>query len=178
MSSAFTRRPTSRTRGLFTAVLRAATLPGVPIQVGIADATFGDGTGNGAQSAPTSFYTDFELTGTNVVATPTLPANPTGLASSVTSVTNLTYTWTPGAGSTGSILVLRKDNPLALQQKPINDFTYTASNHFASGDDLGGGIFMLCSPARAARQLVGGLGATSRMYYAVVYSYSGTGRLW
>ena len=146
----------------------------VPIQVGIADATFGDGTGGGAQSAPTTFYTDFELTGTNVVATPTLPANPTGLASSVTSVTNVTYTWNPGAGSTGSILVLRKDNPLSLQQKPINGYAYNASNHFASGDDLGGGIYVVFAGA-GGTATVTGLGTTNHTYYAAVYSYSGTG---
>ncbi|HXC99794.1 MAG TPA: hypothetical protein VN048_10660 [Verrucomicrobiae bacterium] len=149
-------------------------LAGVPIQVGLADATFGDGTGGGAQPPPVTFYTDFELTGTNVVAAPTLPANPTGLASSVTSVTNQTYTWTPGAGSAGSVLVLRQDNPLSLQQKPINGYTYTASNHFGSGDDLGGGIYVVFAGAGNS-VTVSGLSTTNHTYYAAVYSYSGSG---
>jgi hypothetical protein len=149
-------------------------LAGVPIQVGLADATFGDGTGGGTVAAPQTFYTDFELTGTNVVAAPTPPADPTGLTSVVASVTNQTYTWTPGAGSAGSILVIRKDNPLSLQQKPIDGYSYTTSNHFGSGDDLGGGIYVVFAGA-ASSVTVSGLGTTNHTYYAAVYSYSGSG---
>lgn len=141
-------------------------LAGVPMQVGIADAAFGSGT-------PSTFYTDFELTGTNVVAAPTLPANPAGLTAT-TSGNKEIFTWTPGAGSAGSILVLRKDNPLALTEKPINGYTYTANTNFASGDDIGGGIYVIYAGASSS-VTVSGLGTTNHTYYAAVYSYAGAG---
>jgi hypothetical protein len=143
-------------------------LAGVPMQVGIADAAFGS-------STPTTFYTDFELTGTNVVAAPALPANPVGLTATPSGNQEV-FHWTPGAGSAGSILVLRKDNPLALSDKPINNYTYAANTNFGSGDDLGGGIYAVYAGAGSS-VTVGGLGTTNHTYYAAVYSYAGTGAL-
>ena len=104
------------------------------MQVGIADATFGS-------STPLTYYTDFELSGANVAAAPTLPANPTGLTASPSGQQEM-FSWTPGAGSAGSILVIRKNNPLALSGKPINGFTYTPNATFAAGDDLGSSIYV------------------------------------
>ena len=73
--------------------LTRSDLDGVPVQVGIADATF-------ATDMPLSYYTDFELTGTNVVAAPTVPTSPSGLTAS-SNGHGVTFSWTPGAGSAG-----------------------------------------------------------------------------
>lgn len=141
-------------------------LAGVPMQVGIADATFGS-------STPLTYYTDFELTGANVAAAPTLPANPTGLTASPSGQQEM-FSWTPGAGSAGSILVIRKNNPLALSGKPINGFTYTPNATFAAGDDLGSSIYVAYAGSGNSVS-VGGLGTSNQTYYAAVYSFAGSG---
>lgn len=141
-------------------------LHGVPMQVGIEDASFGS-------STPTTYYTDFELTGTNVTAAITLPSSPTGLVATP-SGNGVNYSWTPGPGSAGSILVLRRNNSQVLSQKPINGFTYSANTNFTSGDDIGGGIYVVYAGA-SSNVHVSGLGSTNNTYYAAVYSYNGSG---
>jgi hypothetical protein len=138
----------------------------VPMQVGIADCTFGT-------AQPTTFFTDFELTGTNVAASVTSPANPTGLTAT-TNVASVTFSWTPGAGSDGSILVLRKNNPVILTQKPVNGYTYNANTNFARGDDIGGGIYVVYAGS-GSTATIAGLGSTNQSYSVALYSYSGSG---
>ena len=146
--------------------LTRSDLAGAPLQVGIADASFGS-------ASPTTYYTDFELTGTNVASSVVSPANPTGLTATPMGA-NVSFSWTPGAGSSGSFLVLRKNSPLALQEKPINGYTYAANTNFASGDDIGANIYAVYSGADSS-VTVGGLGSTNNSYSAAVYSYSGSG---
>lgn len=141
-------------------------LTGVPMQVGIADTTFGSTT-------PTTYFTDFELSGTNVTASVVSPANPTGLSASPSGST-VTFSWTPGAGSSGSILVLRNNNPNILGQKPINGYTYNAITNFGGGDDIGGGIYTVFAGA-GGTATISGLGSTNQNYSVAVYSYSGSG---
>jgi hypothetical protein len=141
-------------------------LDGMPMQVGIAEAAFSTVT-------PTSFYTDFELTGTNVQANPTLPANPTSLTAHPNGA-SVNFTWTPGTGSAGSILVLRQNNTNILNQKPIDTFTYNASTNFGAGDDLGGSIYVVYAGTGSSVS-VSGLGSTNKQYSCAVYSYGGAG---
>lgn len=146
--------------------LTRSDLAGAPVQVGIAEASFGT-------ASPTSYYTDFELTGTNVVANPVLPANPSGLTATPNGST-VNFSWTPGAGSAGSILVLRQNNTNILGQRPINAYTYNASTNFATGDDLGGGIYVVYAGTGSSVK-VSGLGSTNKQYSCAVYSYNGSG---
>ena len=150
----------------FNGSLTRSDLAGVPMQVGIADASFGS-------SMPVTYYTDFELSGTNVVAVPTLPSDPTGLTATPSGNKEI-YSWNPGAGSAGSILVIRKDDPLVLSEKPINGFNYVANTNFSSGDDIGASIYVVYA-GTANSVTVTGLGTTNHNYYAAVYSYSGSG---
>ncbi|MGA2246839.1 MAG: hypothetical protein ABSH48_17745 [Verrucomicrobiota bacterium] len=141
-------------------------LDGLPMQVGIADASF-------STAMPISYYTDFELTGTNVAANPALPANPAGLTATPSGA-DVKFAWTPGTGSGGSILVLRQNSTNLLNQKPINTFVYNANTNFGSGDDLGGGIYVVyAGPGSTAT--VSGLGSTNQQYSCAVYSYTGSG---
>jgi len=148
------------------ATLSRPDLHGVPMQVGIADCTFGS-------AQPTTLFTDFELTGTNVAASVTSPANPTGLTA-VTNVANVTFSWTPGAGSDGSILLLRKNNPVILTQKPVNGFAYNANTNFGAGDDIGGGIYVVYAGS-GNTATIAGLGSTNQSYTVALYSFSGSG---
>lgn len=141
-------------------------LDGLPMQVGIADATFG-------ATGVASFFTDFELTGTNVVAAVTPPANPTGLTATA-NLNSVTFNWTPGSGSAGSILLLRKNDPNIVNEKPVNSYTYNGVTNFAGGDDIGGGIYAVYVGS-GSTATVTGLGSTNQNYSAAVYSFSGSG---
>jgi hypothetical protein len=142
-------------------------LHGIPVQVGIEDAAF-------STSTPVTLFTDFELSGTNVVASVTRPQDATGLAAAITSSNAVTFSWTPGAGSAGSIVVVRKNNPLVLSEVPINGYTYNASTNFAAGDDLGAGIYVVYAGA-ASSATISGLGSIVDTNYVAVYSYTGSG---
>lgn len=142
-------------------------LDGIPMQVGIEDATF-------SSSTPTTYYTDFELTGTNVNPSVVLPADPTGLSASISSSNAVKFSWTPGAGSSGSLLVIRKNNSMATSVKPINAYNYTAVTNFAGGDNLGGNIYVVYVGSGSSATITG-LGSIVDTNYAAVYSYSGSG---
>jgi hypothetical protein len=147
--------------------LTRSDLAGAPMQVGIADSTFGS-------STPTTFYTDFELTGTNVTATVTRPTDPSGLVATILNPTQVKFSWTPGAGSAGSILVIRKNNALVKSDKPIDGYNYNANTNFSSGDNLGGGIYVVYAGTGGSVTNTG-LGNVVDTDYAAVYSYSGSG---
>jgi len=146
--------------------LTLTNLDGVAMQVGIADATF-------STAMPITYYADFELTGTNVVAAPASPANPSGL-STTASGANVTFSWTAGAASAGSLLVLRENSTNVLSERPINTYTYNANSNFASGDDLGGGDYVVYDGGLNS-VTVSGLGTTNHHYSCAVYSYAGAG---
>jgi hypothetical protein len=146
-------------------------LAGAAMEVGISDATF-------SQAAPQVFYTDFELTGPNVnVATPA--GDPSGLAISVADTNKLTLTWTPGAGSDGSVVILKPNGPLTSQ--PAYGITYTGNNVFTTpftgslSNLLSGGNNNVVYVGSGNTVTVSGLGSTNITYNAAVYSYKGSG---
>lgn len=143
-------------------------LHGLPMQVGIEDATFGSAT-------PTTFWTDFELSGTNVASGPTPPTDPTGLTSSAPnpSVGGITLSWTPGSGSAGSVVIVRQNNP-ALLQVPNNSFVYNGNTAVGTGDRLSGGATVVYVGSGNSVNITGLQGANNT-YYAWVFSYSGSG---
>ena len=97
-------------------------------------------------------------------------------ASNLTLTTNsssgvLILSWTPGAGSAGSLVVMRAAQ--APTGQPTNGITYTASASFGSGQDLGNSNYVVYSNSGnsvTVSNLVPGV-----QYYAAVYSYSGSG---
>ena len=143
-------------------------LHGLPMQVGIEDATF-------SSAAPTTYWTDFELSGTNVASGPAAPADATGLTSSSPnpSVGGITLSWTPGSGSSGSIVIVRPNNA-ALQQVPNNSFVYNPNAAVGSGDRLSGGATVVYVGSGNSVNITGLQGANNT-YYAWVFSYSGSG---
>ncbi|MDE3068198.1 MAG: hypothetical protein KGJ60_11685 [Verrucomicrobiota bacterium] len=145
-------------------------LDGLPMKVGIEDAAFSSAT-------PTTYFTDFELSGPNVNPAVTPPSDPAGLTAAVTNSAQVTYSWTPGAGSAGSagsLLVIRLKNPLVLAEKPVNGFAYSGNTNFMSGDTLGTGIYAVYAGSGSSVTITG-LGSVVDTNYAAVYSYSGSG---
>ncbi len=140
-------------------------LDGIPMQVGINDAEY-------TASQFTTFYTNFVLSGPNVGGAVTPPTDPTGLSASVTSSSEVTFNWTPGG--TGSILVIRKNNPMVTADKPINGYTYNANTNYPGGDNLGGNIYVVYAGSGNSA-VITGLGSVADSIYAAVYSYSGSG---
>jgi len=103
----------------------------------------------------------------------TYVAPPTA-ASSLTINTNpnvLTLTWTPGAGSAGSVVVMRAGQPTSMQPNYGN--TYTGNASFGSGANLGSSNYVVFSGA-GSTVTVTNLTPGAR-YYATVYSYAGSG---
>jgi uncharacterized repeat protein (TIGR03806 family) len=98
------------------------------------------------------------------------PAQAANLAMT-TNANSMTLTWTPGAGSSGSIVVMRAGAATSVQ--PNYGTNYPASAAFGNGTDLGGGNFVVFA-ASGSNITVSNLnpGAT---YFATVYSYSGSG---
>ena len=143
-------------------------LDGLPMQVGIEDADF---TGN----SPVTYFTDFELSGTNVATGVVPPAGPTGVTLSGTNSATggITLSWTPGAGSSGSIVLVRAASPL-LTQVPNNGYVYTGNTNFGAGDQLASGINVVYAGPNSSVTLAG-LGGNNVTYYASVFSYSGSG---
>src|SRR5579859_1236168 len=143
-------------------------LDGLPMQVGIEDSDF-------TANSPVTYFTDFELSGTNVATGVVPPAGPTGVTLSGTNSATggITLSWTPGAGSSGSIVLVRASSPL-LTQVPNNGYVYTGNTNFGNGDQLASGITVVYAGPNNSVTLAG-LGGNNVTYYASVFSYTGSG---
>ena len=147
-------------------VLTRADFAGVPLQVGIAQMMF-------STAAPEVYFTDFELSGTNVTF-PTLPTAPSGLTISPVNSNSVSLSWTPGAGSDGSLVLIRGNGPIIAQ--PAHGQTYTADTNFqASASLLCAGSNHVVYVGSGSTVTVTGLGGSNNTYNAAVFSYSGAG---
>ncbi len=132
------------------------------LQVGIFDATY---TGNQCSAQ----HQNFSIVGPGVnINTPPSPA--TGLT--VTPQTgSLNIAWANGAGSAGSVVVVRRANPITYQ--PLDGSTYTGSGTFGSGSDLGESNYVAYAGSGTSVTLTN---VTPLIPYTVaVYAYSGAG---
>ena len=99
---------------------------------------------------------------------------PPAQASNLTMVTNvnaLLLAWTPGAGSTGSIVVMRAGAATSMQ--PNYGTNYPASSIFGNGANLGASNFVVFAASGSGVTVTNLLPGVK--YFATVYSYSGTG---
>jgi uncharacterized repeat protein (TIGR03806 family) len=99
---------------------------------------------------------------------------PPAQASNCTMTTNgstLVLAWTPGAGSSGSVVVMRAGQATSVQ--PNYGTNYPASAIFGSGTDLGGSNYVVFSGAGSGVTVTNLLPGVR--YFATVYSYSGSG---
>jgi hypothetical protein len=103
-----------------------------------------------------------------------------GAASGLSVVTNgqpgqLSLSWTPGAGSSGSLVVLRRGLPETAQ--PVDGVVYNADpggNGDNLGDDETGNPNYAVYSGSASSVVISNLIPT-QTYYAAVYSYNGSG---
>jgi len=104
---------------------------GVVMQVGLVDQTF---TGN---TATTEFDNLIFTTPSGVSNSVNAPSAPSGLELSVTGANQIGVSWTPGAGSSGSVVIAHPLMGVTRQPVDGNDFTGLANADFTLGQDLG-----------------------------------------
>lgn len=139
-------------------------MDGLPVQVGLIHATF-------SANTLTAAYSNFRLTGPNVQAgTEASPATALTIARDA-GPGALRISWTPGAGSEGSVVVMRQGGPLTAQP---SDYTpYTASSQFGQGTELGYRNFVVYAGPGNSVVVTGLSGA--HPYHVAVFSYVGSG---
>jgi hypothetical protein len=133
------------------------------IQVGIFQATY-----SGEQGL--AQLRDYVLVGPNV--NPSTAPSPAKDLTVTTTGGNLNLSWTPGAGTAGSLVVMRKDQPITRQ--PSYGVPYTGDANFGQGASLGDGNYVVYAGTgtNVAVAVPGGF-----KFYFAVYSYSGAGAL-
>jgi hypothetical protein len=136
-------------------------LNGVPVQVGIMQATF---SGN----SPIVNFEKFSITGPSVTARAAIAAA-TGLTVTTNTDQNLNLSWTKGGGADGSVVVLRRNG--VLKQQPAVGVTYTGSTNFTTGACLAVNTYVVYSGTGNSVTVAGPPGT----YTVAVYSYTGSG---
>lgn len=132
------------------------------LQVGVFDSTY-------SANVCSAQFQNFSITGPNVNSS-TPPAQVTGLT--VTSLpASLDVSWTKGAGSDGSIVVVRRAKPITRQ--PLDGMTYTGDATFGAGDDLGESNYVVYVGSGSS-VIITNL-VPSVQYSVAAYSYSGSG---
>jgi hypothetical protein len=157
-----------RTNGTFypNGVYQRGDLAGVSLQVGICEALF---SGNSAQD----FFTDFELTGSNVNPPPAMPPAPSNITFTPVNSNSVAISWTTNGGD-GSLVVIRANG--ILQGNPVQGQTYTGDTNFQSTNTfLSVDRSHIVYSGTGTNITVTGLGGSNNTYYAYVFSSSGSG---
>ncbi len=161
--------PLTNTAGLASGTINRTDLHGVAMQVGIGQSAF-------ATTSRSAVFDAFSLTSTNVPATPPVPpAAPSNVAMVSSNVTgSATITWTPGAGSDGSLVLIRANKRIISE--PIQGYTYASDTVFTNPVTLlGAGNSHVVYVGSGNSVTVSGLGGTNNSYDVAVFSYSGSG---
>lgn len=139
----------------------------LPVQVGIAEATF-------TANSPIEHFADFELSGPNVTF-PAMPPAPTGLLVTATNPAGaVTFSWTPGDPGDNSLVVMRQLGN--IQHNPVNGLTYNSDSTFGDTNAcLGGGNEFVVYNGGSDSVTVSNLAGSNVWYAVAVYEYSGSG---
>ena len=152
-------------------ILTRADLAGVALQVGIAQAMF-------STASPQVYFTDFQLSGPNV-STPPIPTAPSNVAiSSPNTSGSVQVSWVGGAGSDGSVVVVRGGPGAVIRPiivNPINGITYTSSSKYSDTNAWIAGLEQVVYAGSGNQVTVTGLGGSNNLYTVAVYSYIGSG---
>lgn len=140
-----------------------ADLDGLPLEVGLMQATF-------SASTLQFQFANFSLEGPQVNLAGE-PAPASGLAIAPAGGTALELSWSPNAGSSGSLVVMRADRPITRQ--PSDGITNRAAAIFGAGEDLGGSNFVVHAGAGTNVIVTNLSGGT--LYHVAVYPFSGSG---
>src|ERR1019366_2500469 len=134
--------------------------------VGIIHATF-----NGLLGVQ---FSDFSITATNFDTFVSPPSPATGLTITSNGPTSMNLSWTPGAGSSGSLVVVWSGTNNVAKQSPANGFTYTGNAIYGQGSPLTAANFFVVYAGSGASVTVGNL-QPSTAYNVAVFSYAGSG---
>jgi carbonic anhydrase/acetyltransferase-like protein (isoleucine patch superfamily) len=138
---------------------------GLPLQVGIEHSDYSGGATRTAQ------YEKFSLTVSNQnFSAP--PKPPTGLTLAASS-NSVNVSWTPGAGSSGSVVVMWTGNP-AVKEVPANGFIYSGNLNFGSGDTLSTTNYFAVYSGAGNSVAVSNL-AAGTTYNVAVFAFAGSG---
>jgi hypothetical protein len=139
-------------------------LAGLPLQVGIIHATFAGQIG--------VQFADFSLSVSNVTFA-TAPAAPSNLTMTTNSA-GLNLTWTPGSGSSGSLVVMWSGTNNLVKEMPANGFTYTGNAGFGFGSELPGDGYYVVYAGAGSSVAVTNL-EINTTYHAAAFAYAGSG---
>ena len=121
-------------------VTRADLNTGLPLQVGIEQSDYAGGTTQQAQ------FANFSLTASSMAPLATVPSAPNGLSLTTDVHGDINASWTPGAGSTGSLVMVWTNLTGAMKEAPANGFVYTGNGAYGAGGALpGAGYYVVYS---------------------------------
>lgn len=139
-------------------------MDGLPVQVGLIHATF-------SANTLTAAFSNFKLTGPNIHAgTEAAPATDLTVTTDA-GPGALRIRWTPGNGSSGSLVLMREGAPLMAQPSDLTE--YTADARFGSGSEIGFRNYVVYAGSGDSVVVTGLSGA--HVYHVAVYSYTGSG---
>jgi len=139
---------------------------GLPMMVGVHDET---GTG----TAATTYFKDFELTGTNVTF-PVMPPHASGLVTTATNTSgSLTFSWTRGVVGDSTLVVMTRGR---IQHNPVNGMVYYATNSFGDNSSLldGAGEYVVYN-GTGNSVTVSNMSANIFNYNVAVFEYTNNG---
>jgi Family of unknown function (DUF5695) len=146
--------------------LNRGDLNGLPVQVGIMHATFLNQLG--------VQFSDFSITATNFDSFGAPPSPATSLVVSNNGDATVNVSWTPGAGSAGSVVVVWPTATNGVKQIPVNGTTYTGNPIYAAGSALSGAQCYVVYSGTGTNVNVSGL-TLNTMYNVAVFAYSSSG---
>jgi hypothetical protein len=145
-------------------VLHRPDVAGRPMQVGIIHATY-----NGQIGVQ---FTDFTLTVSNTAVVP-LPAPPAWVIAAPNANSGLDVSWSPGAGSAGSVVVVWTATNSALKQMPLNTVQYSGDARYGLGNQLLGAGYYIVYVGSGDSVTVGNI-LPNTTYNVAVFSYAGS----
>src|ERR1039458_1262444 len=148
------------------ASLTRSDFAGLPLEVGIEQADFGGGASLPARFASFSLIVSNQAAGA-------MPAAASGLAMTTNADGTVTMSWTPGAGSAGSVAVLWTSTNVVTEM-PADSFTYTGNASYGSGSTLPGATYAVVYAGPNSSVTVSNV-APGTTYCGGVFSYAGAG---
>jgi hypothetical protein len=146
--------------------LTRSDLAGQPLQVGIIHATF-----NGQLEVQ---FSSFSLSATNMGPFATTPSPATGLTLATNASGNLLVSWSPGAGSVGSLVLVWTGTDSLVKEMPSNGTAYTGNAAYGLGSTLpGAGYFVVFAGSGSSVTVTNVLPGTT--YNVAVFAYAGSG---
>lgn len=120
----------------------------------------------GTSSTPKYRHDNVKIEGTAPACTPPT-TQATGINFSNVAETSIDVAWTNGNGD--NTLVVVKESGVAIAD-PVGTVAYTANSVYASGDDLGGGNYVVYNGAGSSVSITGLSAATT--YDVAIYTYN------